>query len=104
MTENGTVVQAIYGAIDEVNQQLPGNQHIEKSTDTILFGRSGVLDSLGLVNLIVTVEERVEEEFGVAITIADERAMSQENSPFKSVGTFANYISFLLEERTRIDG
>lgn len=104
MTQNGSVVQAIYDAIDEVNQQLPGKQRIEKSTDTVLFGRSGKLDSLGLVNLIVSVEERVEEEFGIVITIADERAMSQRNSPFKSVGTFADYISLLLEERTRIDG
>lgn len=104
MTQNGSVVQAIYDAIDEVNQQLPGKQRIEKSTDTVLFGRSGKLDSLGLVNLIVSVEERVEEEFGIAITIADERAMSQENSPFKSVGALADYISLLLEERTIIDG
>ena len=97
------MVQAIFDAIDEINQQLPGKEHLEKSNDTILFGRSGKLDSLGLVSLIVAVEERVEEEYGVAISIADERAMSQENSPFKSIGTLADYISLLLEERTRIN-
>ncbi len=92
------IIQAVFRAVDEVNQELPEGQRLKKSLDTVLFGRSGVLDSLGLVNLIVAAEEKIEEEFGSTITIADERAMSQKNSPFRTIGTLVDYVSSLLEE------
>ncbi len=100
MTVNEKVIQAILGAIDEVNQQLPKEQRLEKSIDTVLFGESGKLDSLGLVTLIVATEQKIEEEHGATITLADENAMSQENSPFKTIGTLADYVTFLLKEKS----
>lgn len=49
------------------------------------------LDSLQLVTLIVDVEQKMADSFGVTITLADSRAMSQKNSPFRSVGSLADY-------------
>ncbi len=98
MTIEERVIEAIFGAVEGVNEQLPEKNQLEKSVDTILFGKSGKLDSLGFVNLIVAVEEKIEEEFGVMLTLADERAMSQKRSPFKSIKTLAGYILQLLEE------
>lgn len=63
-----------------------------------LFGDNGILDSMSLVSLIVAVEQDVEDEFGEEITIADAKAMSQKNSPFKTVGSLAEYIEKLLNE------
>ena len=45
-------------------------------------------------------EEKIEEEFKVTITLADERAMAQKISPFKTIGTLADYVSLILEEET----
>jgi hypothetical protein len=92
------IIKSIFNAIDEVNFQLDEGIELEKSTQTLLFGRSGVLDSNGLVILIVTIEEKIEDEFGVSLTIADEKALSQEKSPFISVETLADYIALLLLE------
>jgi acyl carrier protein len=92
------ITQVIFHVIDEINQQLAENQRIEKSMATTLLGKSAVLDSLGLVNLIVTVEEEIEEQFGVNITLADERAISQERSPFRTIETLMEYIYVLLKE------
>lgn len=100
LQKNERIIQAIFSAINEINQELPKEQQLNKSVDTILFGKSGKLDSFGLVNLIVLTEQRIEEEFGITITIADEKAMSQKKSPFKTVRTLANYISLLLKENT----
>ena len=91
-------MQAIYRAVDEINEQLPKGRRLDKSPETMLFGKSGRLDSLSLVSFIVEVEQQVQEEFGVAITLADERAMSQQNSPFLTLQTLSEYISLLLEE------
>ena len=57
----------------------------QASVASSLFGNDGVLDSMALVNLIADVEDAVREKFGVAITLADENAMSMRNSPFLTV-------------------
>lgn len=86
-------------AVEELNLQLDEGQQLEISPDTQLFGRGSKLDSLGLVNLIVLVEEKVADEFGTAVTIADERAMSQKSSPFRTVHSLAEYLSTLVPEK-----
>jgi len=86
-------------SIEEINRQLENEHQLEKYTNTVLFGEDGKLDSLGLINLVVAVEQNIEDEFDVTITLADERAMSQETSPFKTVGTLTDYIEMILEEK-----
>jgi acyl carrier protein len=81
-----------------VNEQLPDERPLEKSPQTVLFGKNGRLDSLGLVSFIVEVEQELEDEFGIAVTLADERAMSQKNSPFLTLQTLEEYISLLLRD------
>jgi acyl carrier protein len=92
------IIEAIYDAMDEISAQSPDIPHLEKSTDTVLLGKTGALDSLGFVNLIVAAEQKIEEKFDLCITLVDEKAMSKKNSPFKTVGTLRAYISRLLEE------
>ena len=58
------VIQALFKAMDDVNQLLPKKEQLEKSEETVLSGESGKLDSLGLVNLIVAAERKIEEDFG----------------------------------------
>jgi acyl carrier protein len=96
MKQREKVLQAIYGAVEEANATLPAERRLEKSPETVLFGKDGKLDSLGLVNLIVATEQRIEEAFGVAVTLADERAMSQQHSPFRTIGSLADYAATLL--------
>jgi acyl carrier protein len=67
--------------------------------DTHLIGRGAVLDSMGLVTLIVDLEQRLEEDRDVYVVLADERAMSQQRSPFRTVGTLTDYICQLIEEQ-----
>jgi acyl carrier protein len=86
------ITQIIFHAIDQVNLQLSDGEKIEKSLNTELLGQSSTLDSLGLVNLIVAVEEGVQDGFGETITLANEHAMSSENSPFKNVQSLVAYI------------
>jgi D-alanine--poly(phosphoribitol) ligase subunit 2 len=64
--------------------------------DTPLFGRNGVLDSLGLVTLVVAVEQAIEDVLGVSVSLADARALSQKASPYRTVGTLADYADSLI--------
>ncbi len=99
MVKNEKVIQALFEAVDEFNQQLSEGQRLKKSRDTCLYGKAGILDSLALVTFIVTTEQKLEEEFGITLTLADDRALSQRNSIFRTIGTLADYTSILLEER-----
>ena len=97
LSDSERVVQCIYSVLDEFNQELPLGLKLSKSSDTVLYGENGQLDSINLVHLIVAVEEKIESEFGVAVTLADERAMSLRNSPFATVASLSAYVSVLLD-------
>jgi len=99
MPGNSEIMDVLVATIDELNKGLPAGQRLTKTPDTVLFGPSGKLDSLGLVNFLVTAEQRLQDQFGVTISLADERAMSQERSPFRTVATMADYIEKLLSEK-----
>ena len=74
------------------------DESIELNEEIILFGRNSVLDSLGLVTLIIDIEGKLEDEFGVCIVLTNEKAMSQEYSPFRTVESLADFIVMLIEE------
>jgi D-alanine--poly(phosphoribitol) ligase subunit 2 len=71
------------------------NHKVDKETK--LFAKDGIFDSLGLVNLLVAIEQAIEDKFDCSITIADEKAMSQKNSPFKTVNSLADYVNKLVK-------
>ena len=98
MIDKQEVLNLIYAAFDEINEQLPKSKRLQKQENETLFGENGKLDSLGLVNLIVSIEGLIDEEYEQSITLADEKAMSMKNSPFQSVTTLCNYIIKLMEE------
>ena len=92
------IIEVIYKSINEMNSQLDDKIKLVESTETVLMGSDGKLDSLALVNLIVVIEQNIEDKFDVSITIADERAMSQKHNPFRTIGTLAKYIDVILNE------
>ena len=66
------IIQSIMDASDEINERYPEEKKLPKSLDTVLTGESGKLDSLGLVIFIVEVEERIQNDLGMNISLADE--------------------------------
>ena len=70
----------------------------ELSEDTTLFGKAGILDSMGLVTLIIAVEQAIEDKYGASAGLADEKAMSQANSPYRTVGTLADYAAAQIQD------
>lgn len=76
-----------------------GHETSRFTASSDLFGGDSPLDSMDLVALVVDLEEQLRELFGKDITLADERAMSQEVNPFSKVETLTRYIHLLLTER-----
>jgi acyl carrier protein len=59
-------------AIDRVNELLPTGEPLSKENDTVLLGQDGNLDSMGFVNLVVAIEEELETQLGVKVSLSDE--------------------------------
>jgi len=90
------IVTSLKDVISEQAEEFPLD-NVNQTTQ--LFGPGSFLDSLTLVSLIVDVEQKLAEEYGINVALADERAMSLEKSPFRTIGTLADYIQLLLRER-----
>lgn len=70
-------------------------QHLQLAPDALIFGPGSPLDSLGLVGLLVDIEDALRDE-GHHVSLSDSRAMSQSRSPFRSVPSLVSYIDELL--------
>jgi len=71
------------------------------SDDTPLMGTGSALDSIALVMVVTDFEARVNQAFNAQIVLANERAMSMNHSPFRSITALSQYAQELLEEASR---
>jgi acyl carrier protein len=94
-------VKVIYDAIAQLNPQLPKEQQLRPSLDTALFGSDGKLDSLGVANLIVILEQEVEECYGFKVDLTQDDPFSLGSGHFRDISSLATYISGLVQ-RTKI--
>jgi acyl carrier protein len=103
MSDINKTEKIIYDAIDDVNLQLPKDKQIEKSSDTVLLGDGGKLDSLLLVLLVVQIEQIASNEFGFSVSLANEQLMDQEGNPFQTIRSLADYIFELVKDKKNTD-
>jgi len=89
----------IISALTELNDEIENKELNNPTLETKLFGGNGVLNSLALVSLITDVESLISDEFDKEIILANEKAMSQKTSPFRSVEALTLYIETLLREQ-----
>jgi acyl carrier protein len=64
------------------------------SPEAPIFGPDSPLDSLGLVGLLLDIEEGM-QAIGCSVVLSDERAVSQKRSPFRTVESLVGYIATL---------
>lgn len=84
----------VLDAVAQANHTRVAGQQLEVSPDAPLFGAPSPLDSLGLVALLIDLEEAFDRD-GHPIVLSDERALSQSRSPFRSVPALVDYIEQL---------
>lgn len=93
------LLRIVLAAAEELNVQLDNRIEVERGADALLYGQEGPIDSIGLVSLVVLVEQAIEEAFGVDVLLATDKAMSQRHSPFASAGSLAAYAAELVQEQ-----
>jgi len=96
--EQATAKEVVLRALNEVFTQTGLPAPDELSDDSVLVGTDAVIDSLGVVSLIVEIEQIVETEHGVSVILANEKAMSAKNSPFRTIGVLAEHLVATVAE------
>jgi acyl carrier protein len=91
MIARTTAVEIVLASLKEVFTQIGTPIPDNLGEQTVLVGSDAVLDSLGVVSLIVEVEQRLEGEHSISVTLANDKAMSARNSPFRTVGVLADH-------------
>lgn len=91
------VLEVLSEAVAAFNA-IHGEKQLASAPETPLFGRDASLDSLDLVLFLVEVEARLADRFGLDHALSDDRAMSQQRSPFRTIATLADYILSLGPE------
>jgi acyl carrier protein len=92
----GPVLEAIYHTIGELNGQLPADQQLLAAPDTVLMGEKGHLDSLGLIALMVNLEDALEAALGRRVKVFDEALLADPRGPMATIGTLADHIAASL--------
>jgi acyl carrier protein len=89
MKENVDVVAALYGAIDDINKQLPAAKRLTKDSAAPISAAD--LDSLNMINFLLAVEERLRLDSNLEIDLGAAVSASGE-VPFKNVAELVDYI------------
>ena len=92
------MTKVVYAAIDTLNEQLSQEQRLEKNLATVLLGNSGKLDSVGFINLIVLIEEKLHDDCGVSMSLSD-ALNSTDANPFQTINSLTEYLWWLIEEK-----
>ena len=82
----------IYQVFDNLMEQST-ELELEKQQSTPLVGDGSVLDSLGLVNFLVALEQKLQDIVGSSFQIADQDLLIGEEQPLRSVETLSAYLA-----------
>lgn len=93
------ICQIVMDAMDRLNLSREPSDQLNVSPEAPIFGADSRLDSLGLVSLLIEVEEGLRDN-GWDVSLSDERAISQKHSPFRSVPALVEYIERSITSST----
>src|SRR5262249_40376743 len=97
---NKTAYEIVLTSLQEVFVQSGLDAPATINDDTVLVDKNAMLDSLDVMALIVEVEQRVENDHDVSVTLANDKAMSAKNSPFRTVAVLSDHVVAMVAEAT----
>jgi len=96
-----TVEQIIFKCIEFLNEEIGDDNKLLLSENTLLLAEGSGIDSLQLVSLVIELEESLSAKYGVQVSLSDDEALFQENSPYHSVGSLRDYACIVISCKTK---
>lgn len=91
------ILGVVLQAMRTTNLSRTAESQLSVSRDAAIFGPASPLDSLGLLTLLLDIEEDL-QAVGTLVRLSDDRAMSQTRSPFRSVESLVDYIGRIARD------
>ena len=92
------VKEAVFAALEAFNDSQEDSKKVEIDEATPLMGGQAVLESIGLVSLIMEIEQQVQEKLQRNVSLTSEKAMAARVSPFRRVRTLIDFIAEELSD------
>ena len=97
MSDRSQVLNCLYAAVDELNEQRPADDQLANAEDTAVAGANASLDSLGFLNLIMGIEAKLADEFGTSVSVAEQLMSGADITPPETLGALADLVTQLQE-------
>lgn len=98
------IFDILYTAIDEFNEMQEEDEQLEKKPTTVLFSRpgyteKGVLDSMGIVNLLISIDEAMDnDQRTVGVNFDVNHILENKESILQNIETLVNHIYSLSQK------
>jgi acyl carrier protein len=88
------LVELIIKSIDQIIEADEANvSNLSEATE--LVGEGTVIDSIALIELVTILEESIEKDFSVEVSLFDDEVF-EENGPFRNIGSLGDHLVKLL--------
>ena len=91
------LAQTIYEAMEELNEQLPEESNLPKERETVLYGEGGLLDSMGFINLLVILEEKLESDLKISVGLTSDSEILAQPERRWTVTELSSHIGELMD-------
>lgn len=85
----------IYNALIDIDSRFVTKSVLDEFP---VYGDGGLLDSLDLVRLVVTLEDRFSKREERPISLSSEKAMSYKNNPYRTFNTLVEFVEECLKQ------
>lgn len=87
-----TAEELVSAAIDEVNEMAEDGGEIANDDSLPLLGGETV-DSLTFINLISAIEDKIQDDHGLTVTLIEDDLLDGSESVFATVGSLKAYVA-----------
>ena len=87
------IEKLIHETIDEINEQTPAERRIDKSSQAVIVGAGSTLDSLGIINFLVSLEAKVAASMGHSVSLLNDDTLNDPNNPLRTLESIEKFIS-----------
>jgi len=95
------IQKLLLSVVEEINLLRDKKNQLPLSPDLQLIGKETSLDSLGFLNLIVAIENALQNELSLPVSLSDSTELGDAEGPFQSLDNLADYILRQIQNHTR---
>ena len=82
----------IFSSVKDLNKQQPPESKLKSKKNELLIAEKSNLDSLGLVTLLIIIEDKIKKDLNKKIVLVNDKLISVENTPFKTIDSLARWL------------